>query len=348
MGGLQFVKTKGETIAAPYEYTTMVEVERADDPSDKHFMVHSYYNKRPALSVFKEAEAISGNGTNLIEYAATENGLRIYVADTTNFEQGRSLMLAGDTGLRGDLNGRSLVISSVTPAVGNGAGANAGYIDVSTSGLAVADENFNITVGTATDIFALTSPAANEPTMEAFFEGTSPVYEGAKEIYSSQKIVMREIQSSTSNTTDKGAFVASAWKIDNTADEINGATALATKLTSLGLQNFHRQLIVTEPAAAGLAQNDTMNIVLSSGTGTANDLTVATGALANGNAGTPMAQMVTALNGTSDLMGYSFTFVNAAGEVVADTTASNWRNVGATVANKNPAPNDTVITKMFV
>ena len=347
VGGLQFVKTKGETISAPYEYTTMVEVERADDPADKHFVVHSYYNKRPNLSVFKEAEAISGNGTNLIEYAATENRLRIFVADTTNFEQGRALMLAGDTGLRGDLNGRSLVISSVTPAVGNGAGANAGYIDVSTSGLAVADENFNITVGTATDIFALTSPTADEPTMEAFFEGTDPVYEGAREIYSSQKIIMREMQSSTSNNTHKGAFVASAWKIDNTADEQNGATTLATKLTSLGLQNFHRQLVVTEPAA-GLAGGDTMNIVLSSGTGTANDLTIATGALADGNGGTPMAALVTALNGTADLKGYSFTFVNAAGDIVADTTASNWRNVGATVDNVNPAPADTVITQMFV
>ena len=145
----------------------------SDDPSDKHFMVHSYFNKRPALSVFTVAEAISGNGTNLIEYAATENRLRIYVADTTNYEQGRSLMLAGDTGLRGDLNGRSLVISSVTPKVAGASYKYAGYIDVSTSGLAVADENFNITVGTATDIFALTSPAAKEPTMEAFFEGTS-------------------------------------------------------------------------------------------------------------------------------------------------------------------------------
>ena len=231
VGGLQFVKTKGEAIAEPYEYTTMVEVERADDPSDKHFMVHSYYNKRPNLSVFKEAEAISGNGTNLIEYAATENRLRIFVADTTNFEQGRSLMLAGDTGLRGDLNGRSLVISSVTPQVAgsNGLGANAGYIDVSTSGLAVADENFNITVGTATNIFALTSPAASEPTMEAFFEGTSPVYEGAKEIYSSQKIVMREINSSSSNTTHKGAFVVKDWKINNTADEINNVGGFTRK-----------------------------------------------------------------------------------------------------------------------
>ncbi len=345
VGGLQFVKTKGEAIAEPYEYTTMVEVERADDPSDKHFMVHSYYNKRPNLSVFKEAEEISGNGTNLIEYAATENRLRIFVADTTNFEQGRSLMLAGDTGLRGDLNGRSLVISSVTPQVAgtNGIGANAGYIDVSTSGLAVADENFNITVGTASNIFALTSPAAAEPTMEAFFEGTSPVYEGAKEIYSSQKIVMREINSSSSNTTHKGAFVVKDWKINNTADEINNVGGLPGKLTSLGLQNFHRQLIVTEPG--GLAGGDTMNIVLSSGTSTANDLTIATGALADGSAGTPMAQMVNALKAINDLKGYSFTFVNANDEIVAETSATNWRNVGATIVDGTGA---APIAKMFV
>ncbi len=343
VGGLQFVKTKGEAIAEPYEYSTMIEVERTDDPTDKHFMVHSYFNKRPALSVFKEAEAVSGNGTNLIEFAATENRLRIYVADTTNFEQGRSLMLAGDTGLRGDLNGRTLVINSVTPADGG----NAGYIDVSTSGLAVADEDFNITVGTATDIFALTSPTDDEPTMEAFFEGTSPVYEGAREIYSSQKIVMRELQSTTENTTEKGAFVASAWRIDNTAEELNGATTLATKLTSLGLQNFHRQLVVTEPAAATLGGGETMNIVLSSGSDNSNDLTIATGALANGDAGTPMAALVTALDGV-DLKGYSFTFVNAAGDVVAETTADNWRNVGSTVANVDPAPADATITKLFI
>ncbi len=343
VGGLQFVKTKGETINAPYEYTTVVEVERADDPTEKHFVVHSFYNKRPSLSVFTEAEAVSGNATNLIEYAATENRLRIYVADTTNFEQGRSVMLAGDNALRGDLNGRSLVISSVTPATGDGAGANAGYIDVSTSGLAVADENFNITNGTVTDLFVLTSATGSEPTMEAFFEGTSPVYDGAREIYSSQKIIMREIQSATSNTTDKGAFVASAWKIDNTALEQNNATALATKLTSLGLQNFHRQLVITEPAANNLVQNDDLNLVLTSGT---NTLTIETGALANGNAGTAMAALVTDLKAEADLKGFSFTFVDANGGVVATTSATNWRNVGASVIDGPAAGN--VITQMFV
>lgn len=340
VGSLQFVKSKGETITAPYEYTTMVEIERADDPADKHFMVHSYYNKRPSLSVFTEAEPINGNGTNLIEYAATENRLRIFVADTTNFEQGRNLMLAGDTGLRADLNGRSLVISSIgTVTIG---GVAKPYIDVSTSGLAVADEDFNITVGTATDIFALTSPAASEPTMEAFFEGTTPVYNGAKETYSSQKIVLREVQGATAKT-EKGAFVAKAWKIDNTAAE--GTNALATNLTSLGLQKLHRQVVITEPAANNLVANDDLNLVLTSGT---NSLTVATGALANGNAGTAMAAMVTTLKAVTDLKGFSFTFTNAAGDVVAQTGGTNWRNTGATVADASPAPADTVITKMFV
>ena len=59
--------------------------------------------------------------------------------------------------------------------------------------------------------------------------------------------------------------------------QTNNVGGLPGKLTSLGLQNFHRPLIVTEPAA-GLASGDTMNIVLSSGSGTANDGTVATGA----------------------------------------------------------------------
>ena len=63
---------------------------------------------------------VEGNGSNLIEYAATENRLRIYLgdnssapnADLTNYEQGRSITLAGDDSFRSDLNGRSYVISS--------------------------------------------------------------------------------------------------------------------------------------------------------------------------------------------------------------------------------------------
>ena len=43
---------------------------------------------------------------------------------------------------------------------------------------AVAEEPFHITVGTSYQyLLPFTSPAASEPTMEAFFEGTSPVGE---------------------------------------------------------------------------------------------------------------------------------------------------------------------------
>ena len=51
VGGLQFTKSTGEKITSVYEYTQVVELERIDDPSDNHFMVHSYANKRPSLSV---------------------------------------------------------------------------------------------------------------------------------------------------------------------------------------------------------------------------------------------------------------------------------------------------------
>ena len=58
-----------------------------------------YFNKRPALSVHTVLNAVEGNGTNLIEYASTENRLRIYLegaTDLTDYEQGRTITLAGD------------------------------------------------------------------------------------------------------------------------------------------------------------------------------------------------------------------------------------------------------------
>ena len=167
VGGLQFVKSTGEQIANVYEYTQVVELDRVDDPTDKHFMVHSYANKQPSLSVHTVLDEVSGNGTNLIEYASTENRLRIYLdsnADLADYEQGRSITLAGDDSFRGDLNGRSFVISS-TGTTGGGYK----YVDVSTSGLAVADEDFNIATSGGPTVFALTSPADDdEPTVEAF------------------------------------------------------------------------------------------------------------------------------------------------------------------------------------
>ena len=72
----------------------------------------------------------------------------------------------------------------------------------------------------------------NEPTVETFFEGSHAVYEGAQESYSSQSIIIREKQGSTA-ATQKGAFVASAWKIQNGTETARTSTPadLATNLT---------------------------------------------------------------------------------------------------------------------
>ena len=50
-GGLQFTKSTGEKITSVYEYTQVVELQRVDNPEEKNYMVHSFYGKRPTLSV---------------------------------------------------------------------------------------------------------------------------------------------------------------------------------------------------------------------------------------------------------------------------------------------------------
>ena len=117
---------------------------------------------------------------------------------------------------------------------------------MSSSGLTLADSDFFVSKGGANDpttIKLLHSPGG-EPAVEAFFEGTHPIYEGAREDYSSQKIILREKQGSSANTA-KGAFVASDWVIKNTGEGSTEAD-LAANLTLLGLQNLHRPMEIRE------------------------------------------------------------------------------------------------------
>jgi len=342
VGGLQFVKSRGEKITSVYENTQVVELERVDDPADKHYMVHSYFNKRPTLSVHSTLDEVKGNGSNLIEYAATENRLRIYLghgtstnalyssSDLTDYEQGRSITLAGNDAFRGDLNGRSFVISST----GTDADTGYKYIDVSTSGLAVADEDFFITAGSGVSLFALTSPSDNEPTVEAFFEGSYPVYKGAQEDYSSQHIVIREKQGSTADTS-KGAFVASDWKLANSSEGTN----LATNLALLGLQNLHRPMEIIEPTLPTGTYD--MELKFSDGT---NDLVIDTGDLTSDTAGTGLAAVKAKLAALTDLKGFSFTFLDASGNVLFKTAGDTWRDTSAAISGTST----TAIAKMLV
>jgi flagellar hook protein FlgE len=316
VSALKFAKSTGEKIASVYEYTQIVEMQRVDDATDKEFMVHSYFNKRPSLSVFTELEPVvagpaDGAGdTNLLEYDATNNRIRLFVNDVTNFEAQRSVMLAGDHKFgtaRSDLNGREFTINSVTTYTATDTGydanyANKGYIDIGTSGLAVSDSDFKVKSADAT-VFALTSAAANEPSMDAFFEGAHAVYEGAQEQYSSGKIIVREKQGSTADIS-KGAFVAVDKKIDNATGNANLAT---DALSLLGLQNLHHPVVLKEPAS--ITAGKTWQLTLTTG---GVDTVIETAANVGGANGTGTAgDVFTALNAkASDFTaaGYSITY----------------------------------------
>jgi flagellar hook protein FlgE len=366
-GALQFTKSTGEQITEVYEYTQVVELQRVDDPEDKHYMVHSYYNKRPTLSVHTNVDTVSGNGTNFIEYNSTEDRLRIFLeadsgsaVDLTDYAQGRTITLAGDENFSGDLNGRNFVISST------GTTGGYKYIDVSSSGLALADSDFEIS-STAADapatIKILTSPGS-EPAVEAFFEGTHAVYEGAEESYSSQKIIIREKQGRTAATAS-GAFVASDWLITNGTE----GNVLKDNLDLLGLDKLHHPMIIREGT---LQPNSDIELTFTDGT---NSLTIATDGSGDTTGITPQlgglpsagdgyAAIISELMSADssgnypDLKGFSFTFTNSADEVVYKTTAYaadgitenvKWSSSDTRVVQVSPTPaGGTVITGMSV
>ena len=352
-GGLQFTKSTGEKIESVYEYTQVVELERVDNPEEKNYMVHSFYGKRPTLSVHTNINDVGGNGTNFIEYNSTEDRLRVFLeadagtsVDLDDYQQGKSITLAGDNNFSGDLNGRSFVIS------GTGSIGGFKYIDVSSSGLTLADSDFEISSTAAnapSTIKILTSPAT-EPAVEAFFEGTHPVYHGAQEDYSSQKIIIREKQGSSANTAN-GAFVASDWLIQNTGE----GSVLKDNLELLGLEKLHRPMEIKEGSLQGgqhvrLAFTDGTNTLTIDTDGTGD--TAGTGALggvpAAGDGYQAIIDELTTQNGGNlpDLKGFSFTFLNASNEVVYKTTSlaadgtenARWSSSDTTLELVDPAP----------
>jgi flagellar hook protein FlgE len=350
IGGLQFTKARGETITNVYEKTQIVELERADDPTDTHYMVHSFQGNRPTLKVHSVLNEVAGNDTNFIEYTATANRLRIFVeastgstADLANYQQGKTIMLAGDDSFSGELNGRSFVINStgLFPAEAQDGVTQYKYIDVSTSGLALSEGDFSIAKTSASSVYVLTSPSTNEPTVEAFFEGSYPVYDGAKEQYSSQRIVIRESQGSTAKT-GSGAFVAKDWLIDNGTE---GSNSLSVNLDKLGLDKLIHPMVITEKAA--LTSGAEIDLTFSDGE---NSLTVEAAALANNNAGTGLEAVKDKILTLTDLKGFSFTFLNDNGDVLYRTTAYNddgeesynWNSSNARLVASTGITNNTI------
>ncbi len=172
-------------------------------------------------------------------------------------------------------------------------------------------------------MFILTSPSDNEPTVEAFFEGSYPVYDGANEQYSSQRITIREIQGSNANTA-AGAFIAKDWLIANDAEVANAAN-LSTNLANLGLENLIHPMVITEGTLVGSSD---IELVFSDGT---NTLTIDTDGTGDSSANATLGLNPAAGDGLeaikdeiltiTDLKGFSFTFLNDDGEVFYRTTA---------------------------
>ena len=250
---LQFAKSKGEAITSPYEYTQVVTLERTDDSSDPHYLVYSYADSTPSISVASVMDEVAGNSSNLnVEYDATNDRLRIYLAnssssnwtdvDMDNYEVNSTITLAGNASFNAQLNGRSFVVLDSQETT------TSKYIDVSTSGLTIGDSIDDITG--AQDLFILTNPSSNPPQVEAFFEGSSAIYPGAKERFYSNKIVLREKQGNAADTSN-GSFVASTWNIENTTSTYTAesSNSLANNLAYLGLENLHRPAVLREPAA---------------------------------------------------------------------------------------------------
>ena len=346
---LQFAKSKGEAMTSPYEYTQVVTLDRTDDQSDPHYLVYSYADSTPSISVASVMDEVKGNSSNLnVEYDSTNDRLRIYLAHNTgsgssnwsdvnmsNYEVNSTITLAGNASFNSQLNGRSFVVLDSQST------ADLKYIDVSTSGLTIGDSIDDITG--ASDLFILTNPSSKPPQVEAFFEGSSSIYPGAKERFYSNKIVLREKQGNAADTS-KGSFVASTWNIENSKTGYTAETSntLAQNLKYLGLDKLHRPAILKEPTAS-LANNNNFTVDLKAG---ADTLTVTTGAIGGTAAGTALTVLKNKLKQhaeatSTDLAGYSFTFVNANGEtlfgtgaykldesanVVYDATNDNWRN----------------------
>ena len=375
---LQFTKSKGEAMTSPYEYTQVVTLDRTDDSADPHYLVYSYADRTPSISVASVMDEVKGNSSNLnVEYDSTNDRLRIYLAHNTgngssnwsnvnmaNYEVNSTITLAGNASFNSQLNGRSFVVLDSV------ATSDLKYIDVSTSGLTIGDSIDDITG--ASDLFILTNPSSNPPQVEAFFEGSSSIYPGAAERYYSNKIVLREKQGNAADTS-KGSFVASTWNIENAKTGYTAETSntLAQNLKYLGLDKLHRPAILKEPAGS-LGNTNNFTVDLKSGTDT---LTVTTGTIGGTAAGTAFTKLKDALKtlaeaSSTDLAGYSFTFVNANGEtlfgtgafklddsanVVYDATNDNWRNENQSIFTRSElgitaslTGSSTVITDVII
>ena len=208
-----FGRSTGETMTEVLEATQLVTVEHrtseatdgsGDTPTDR-YVVYSYYDQRPNLSVYDSKQNVSTDGNNTFEFSATENTLKIYTSGApAGLASGDKIRVAGsqaaadrnaaDTDLTkfSFINGREFTVSSVNTT------ATRPFILVNTTGLTFPDDAFTLK---SNKFRVLSDPSTK---VEAYFEGADNVFEGAEVNFNSKKIALREI-----GTTNKHAYTNS-------------------------------------------------------------------------------------------------------------------------------------------
>ncbi len=220
-----FARGVGQTMTGILEFNQAFSVSRKSSANNltsvtdnNRFMTHSYFGSAPQLNVYDNKNALSANASsNLIEYDQSENTVKFYFGNSgdpglTVNEKIRMIgkFATADATNSNFVNGREFTIISTGTTGGHY------YVECSTSGMNFPDADFNL---------SSTNNSANaysdeSDDLEAFFEGSSNVFKGATDNFSSSKVVIREIGSENKHSyTNKQMTNASVT---------NGATNIIT------------------------------------------------------------------------------------------------------------------------
>ena len=212
-------------------------------------LTYSYYGKNPELHVYDEVDNLGDNGsTTAVSYDQSENTVRFYFGTSnpalTANEKVRFIgSFYSDTTMNANsdyVNGREFTVTTTGTEVTGG--TTYYYVEASTAGLNFPDSDFSLSVANAADSAKIYSEESTA--VEAFFEGAQNVYSGAPVNFSSSKIVIREIGTTTKHDYTNAAMDTKTSKniIDDlvevftlkTGEVTTGATIDSYELLGIG------------------------------------------------------------------------------------------------------------------
>ena len=293
-----FARSSGQQMDAILTETQIVEFRHtqstdatpavADTSSATNYMVYSYQGAKPSLSVY-DNKAQLGVGDTLV-YDATQNTLTVTVIDASDISVNESIRIAGtfDTTVAAQdsakthLNGREFSVTAVDTATNT--------ITINTTGMSFPEAGFTVTGNT--DIHVMSDESTD---VEAFFEGSENVFEGAKVNFSSEKIILREMSTDgkhayrndditslgvVGNFTQAGTMVAAAATYAAVA-AAGGTGTGATFNVTVSAAGVVTKIEVANGGSA-YASGDTLTLDGASlgGVTTTNDLTLTLGDVA--------------------------------------------------------------------